>query len=240
MPRKENERNSMIFEFKGEVENPWLMLNKVEYQYIMDILIPAQSLDIRYKQYLVPNPVGIYTRSHVHPVIRPEQKVYRADTNEEVEFSKILDMECSIYDKDGITVIPASWMRNKKHFLSTTGFYPVSAVGIIKTRICEIIEENLSFTTTYMCNYNVHKYIKGASDNDPKALEVLEHLVTEGDLDNFIPEIIDDILGMAKDYPWNIYSIDFKSTNAYINRLMDFRIFDWTCQKWLEQNKDNE
>ena len=241
MPQRgKSKGTSMIFDFKGEVENPWLMLNKIEYQYILDILLPAQSLDARYGQYLVPNPLGIYTTHQVLPVIRPDQKVYRSDNGEEVEFSKILDMTCNIIGKDGETIIPASMLKNKKHFLSMTGFYPVSAIGIIKTRICEIIEQNLNYVFAYMCNYNVQRYIKGLNENDPSAVEFYERLVPEGTIDDFMPEIIDDILAIAKDYPWHIHSVDFRSTNAYINRLTDYRIFDWTCQKWQEQNKDNE
>ena len=225
-----------MIDFKGEVENPYLLLNDIEHQTILDILLPARSLDAAYGHYLKPNPYGIYSRTKVKPLVYPGQKVYRGDNNRRIRFRDILKARCNIVGKDGEIIIPLYWIKNQKRHLSTSRFFPVAAFAIIRTRICEIISENLSYVNTYMFNYN----IEGWFIDDISSKLALDKLKGEGELDNFIPEIIDDILGIAKDYPWNIYDLSFKSTNAYISRLIDYRIFDWTRQRWNEQAKDED
>ena len=221
----------MYFDSSKPVENPQKLLEEPQSVFLFDLVSPAAELYVKYGEYLKPNPDGIYRRRKIEPAIRKDSQVFLRSNMEQIPYEKILDTQGDIINANGDLIISKRELRDKEICLSTKGFCSISAVKIMKCHIANMLTEMVDYCIPFTIETDFTKYL------NPEKKDA-EQVVT--------PDMVESILGVkakaltdwCTDKRWHIHQIIDKGTELWVERLVDFRIYDWTATMYKKQNPD--
>lgn len=196
----------------------------------MSLLIPKEILVISLKEKayqmlasightLVPNPFGIYTKTQLFPVLRPGESAFAMSTGKKHGFDEIGNLDDDICNARGEVIIPRAFMRDKARMLSINGFYPISALQLLKASVDLNMRRFCPHAAPFTNEHNA-----AASFLKPE----YQHLLYENELDVFISDLIEEMHDFVVKDTWNIYFTKVKTDNLHIEKSIDYRIFDWT------------
>ena len=180
------------------------------------------ELNNKYEKLFKPPPEGIYLVNTTRPILKEGQPYFRiSDKNKNNPLESLDKVEEAIVDENGTIIIPAYIMARRDKMLLAKPNLPLRAYEIAKLIVQEWFDDFLMHKPTM-----------------PYTNEIMEHVLPEGLYyveNNFIERacssLINQIAKFAKANNWNIYEIKLRNTDLIVERLIDYRIYQWTLNK---------
>ena len=228
------ERNSLMqYDISKPVENPEKLLDDPQSIILVDLVSPAAELYVKYSEYLKPNPEGIYRRRKINPVICKDSQVFLQTGMKQIPYEEVLNAQDDIISVSGKTLISKRELSERKMCLSTKGFYSISAMNILKCHITNMMDEMVDYCIPFTIETDFTKYLNPEKED-------AEQVIT--------PDLVETILGdkgrSISDWctgkEWHIHRIVDKGMEIWIERLVDFRIYDWTVAMYEKQNPSKD
>lgn len=214
----------MSYNAESEATNPISLLTPEEIL-VFSIKENADELHKSFAKALIPNPEGIYLRTELEPKIRPGMKVIGERSHKEYAYKDLGKADEGLRNESGDILIPEYAVLNKETMLSQTGFYSISAINLIKAAI--------DINLRRMCKYaipftNINNAVGKCLKPD------YAHLLNEDAFNAFIETPLSQLDQFIKDDNWNIYLSRVKTTSLYIEKTVDYRIYEWTRMQYEE------
>lgn len=166
---------------------------------------------------LKPNPKGIYTLNSLWPVIGESTKIF--DKNgRPLDYDRVEELKTSVFNENGKLLINEYILKNLPHTVNRHGFYPISALQLLKHIVDKAMRAYCQYASPFTNDSAVHNYITSESSD----------LLTSGQLENYVIDVNEEIFNFVCDDRWNIYFTKVKRDNLYIEKTIDYRIYDWT------------
>ena len=215
----------------SDVEHPDKLLVPDEV-FIISIEDDAYNLNNIYGKALKPNPEGVYLSSSLLPVLRPGQELVEAVTGKTYGVDNVMEAKNDLSNESGEVVISSYHLKNKNRYLSTKGFYPVSAIQLLKI----VIDKNLR----RFCKYSM-PFTIGETSFYQYITDEYKKNFNQALLEDFSSERLDQIYDFVKKDRWRMYFTRVRRNNLYIEKCVDYRIYEWTRQQYeLLHPEDNE
>ncbi len=188
----------------------------------------SQRLCLLHGKDLEPNPEGIYIFNTLHPVLLPGQIGYLKN-GKTVNFTDILKyVDEDVFNENGILKIPGKVLQNKSKLINQSGFFPISALQLLKHNVDKNLQSFCPHSVPFTSAVSYDRYLKKSAE------DLIANGVCDSVLELEIPEIHEFIY---KDL-WRIYFVKTKTNNLFIEKSIDFRIYDWTKMKYEEYCKN--
>ena len=179
---------------------------------------------------LVPNPEGIYVRGKLFPVISPKDQLFILETGKPVKYENLATINESVCNNQGKVLITKDVMCRKQTMLSYSGFYPISALQLLKANV----------------DLNIRRYSRFAAPftNETVAINYLKpehrHLFSSDFFDDYTSDALEQAFEFISKDNWRIYFTKVMADSLYIERSIDYRIFDWTRTQYEKLHPDND
>lgn len=199
---------------------------------IVDGIEYAFRLSSKYNSCIKENPEGIYLNNSPTPIMVSSQKYYTKDGTVINEIkTNITDIKEDIYDINMELVVPRQVIRNASKYLTTSSKINLHALQIVHLFISDYIEHKSPYINNVL---EENKYLSHLTDEGKSIFKTTKILDT---LFRDLSDMLDSF--MCKDI-WNIYFIKLNGTDFYIEKNIDFRIYDWTLKNELEEYRLKE
>lgn len=213
---------------ESDIVDPDELLEVIDEVLIQDCKDAAFAIQREYGQYLAPNPAGVYTRSHLYPVIRADMRIYSALNKRAIRIEEILDTKEGIVDSAGKVLISARQIASKA--VSLSGYYPVSAMCIIHSAIADRLTKACMIQLPRTIAYARVVYNANATD------EIMEAVVERAQ------SMLHTSLSAAEEWIskdlWRIYTTSIDKCAVRIEKRMDYRIYDWHRREYDKRHPE--
>lgn len=207
----------------SQVQNPGELIVPHE-TLVIDLTESANIMLAHYDYALKPNPEGIYIREKLYPIITPGMKLFEKRTGKPVAYENVCKMDSAICSESGADILTDKDMQYKHSLLCYGGFYPIAAIQLCKYILDKDLRTGWEYAVPMAGIVNALDWIK------PEYADQ----ITDEDLHSCVKQHWERIYEFAND-PWRIYYTSVKANRLFIFKSVDWRIYDWTNQKWLEQ-----
>lgn len=200
---------------------------------LVDGVEELQYLLYSYPDVLVNNPKGIYQVGHLFPVLRDGEYYYTRKGLREGKPIKDLDsVNEAVFDGQGKMLINDFAMKHKRQFLSNESAISKAGLHAVYCFINKKIEDNSAYIRFRRYEEQFMSCFKPEYHDAIRQGEI--------DIDLMFGRLSERINDFIQTEPWTIYFVKKISTLLLIEKIVDFRIYDWTLQKEAENNKDSE
>ena len=219
----------LTFKNAGDVPDPMSLLTTEEIL-VVSLRDQAFHLHTQMGDKLKPNPEGIYVRGKLFPIIVPKDKLFLLDSGKPIEYKDLNEVNEGVCDQQGKLLISKEIMKMKHKLLSYSGFYPVSALQVLKANV----------------DLNVRRYCRFAAPftNESVAVSYLKpeyrDLLSSGFFDDYTSEVLNQAFEFISKDTWRIYFTKVMADSLYIERSVDYRIYDWTKTQYDKLHPDND
>ena len=189
-------------------------------------------------KYMIPDPAGIYNHTSSEPILSYDKKYYTKEglinnPSTPIQSKEFVSLEEDIYNEEGVIIIPAALMKLKSKLLRNRPSINTCLVEIIRYLISQYLESPGNFN-------------KSADDDDVEAIkQVIQFQYYDSITIDFIDEccvILDPIFILINNFVGekrnHIYFVESTNTTIIIKCTVDFRIYEWTCQKYYTLESD--
>lgn len=202
------------------------------YKYLhYDIEAIARQIEYECADILLPAPKGIYSINRVEPVMVDHGEYYTLKEENNVAIRTpvhdITELKERIYTlKNGIDtmVIPATFMQNKKRFLSNEPMLPWRGVQVVKTLVEKQLDQYLKYRIEPSAYTVSDEHFNCTRETLAQHREVDNALAIINDI--YAP-LCDDLLEFIGQYEWHIHYACFKDTKLVIEQSIDYRAYEW-------------
>ena len=207
----------------------------------MSLLVPDSALVVSLKDSalmlhahmqdkLYPNPPGIYVHGSLMPIVQPSQKMFALGTGVPVTYQDLIEgkefTNDEICNEEGMVLIPRSIMQNRSRLLSTGGFYPISAIQTLKHYVDSQLRNLGPYVAPFTNDSMSTKYLK------PE----FRYYFSEDILRPYVVDVIHQAEEFISRDTWRMYFTKVMADDLYIERHVDYRIYDWTRQQYEKHN----
>lgn len=207
-----------------------LMLLNVENMLILDTQFSIARLTREYPHWFNDPEPGVYTLSSLDPVIKKDVVYYHGSINQDepviFDHTPTID-DITIYKKglfheDGLVVLSPAVIQNAKRLLRNESFVSKAAFTVIEYIIRDAINNSIAYGDTVhreMCFPFEYKHYLTQEGQDAYA---------EGQFENMCEGLLIQAVSFVSERPWSIYFTRPSGSDLIIERLIDYRIYDWT------------
>lgn len=246
------------------IKDPNRMLEIVTSVLVIDLLDQVKLLGGKIPlEALIDPPKGIYLKGSLKPFITDnvdyyaesvltkkglnrEELVYNGvivkgskvvDFQEEriTDFQDILGLTENLIDECGTVVLTADDIKRRSKYMSLTPSIPVIAIEVAALMVKSYLDS--------ICPYNkTVRSIRSISENTLEEFvkESYHHLIDEDEFDVEFESLLNIVSEFVGDDLWFIYTHRIKGTDLIIEKLIDFRIYDWYRMKYDQQQLENK
>lgn len=212
-----------------DIEDPESLL-KPEEVCVVSLKEPAHSLHSALFEALQPNPEGIYIKGQLMPVVKPGQKLFALNSGKSFSYDQIAEIQDDVCDEDGNVLIKKELMLDKARLLNYGGYYPVSALQLLKANVDLNLRRFCKFAVPFSNESTVLRYLKPG----------YKHILNEGYLDTYTNDIIEQLHEFIVKDLWRIYFTKVKSDNLFIEKSVDYRIYEWTKMQYEKLHPEHD
>lgn len=190
---------------------------------VLPIFSTAALLEQQFGDFFQPPTEGIYKVGETQPCMFVN-RLYHSEkllpggssikspiTNFDKTFSHVVD-------NDGNLIIPEYMMKDKKRFLSTYPTVPARGIMLVEMLVCSHIES--------MCIHTKHFHFKQKIDQ--QLLDSGLYLHYDGHLGKVCSSLFNQIDYFMENDLWHIYFTKRIQQDLYVEKTIDFRIYEWT------------
>jgi hypothetical protein len=200
---------------------------------IIDSVDAIQFLLYNHSEILKENPPGIYQKNMVDPVFKLDEPYYTADgLIYNTAITDINQVNQAVYDRHGRMVVTDYTMRYKKEFLSTQSQYSIYGIRAVYYFIQRYIEDRSAFAPTGRYTDALINCFKPEFQRAVYAQEI--------DLDFLFSHTAQQVFAFIENEPWTIYFVKQVGTITVVEKTVDFRIYDWTMQRYMQKIEEEE
>lgn len=199
--------------------------------YAFDPVSCAAQIESLFGPYLQPYDRGIYLRGSIVPAMVPGRTYFRLDKGLDgiavrVPVNDICDVKGDVYNINLDIVIQAR--RAKQVSLEPT--IPVQGIRIIYAFIEEILNDNSAWSRLESCTLEavLKKFILPEHHGNTRLISRM--------IDTML-DIQNDVMQFLGKDKWIMHFLKMNRTDIFIERSIDFRIFDWNrrmaSKEWI-------
>lgn len=216
-----------------EFKNLNEVLESIESVFVIDLLHHALSLEEQpYLGALVEPEEGLYLPGSIDPILRKRVKYYfRSDYAKGITiktFDNIFDRKEDILDDNGVIVISQNHLRLKKKYITEQPTIPSVAIKVAISVALKFLNGLSRYTNINISPYHLHRFIK------PEFSELIER----EEYDHAYEELLDELSDFVGKDTWNMYFFKIRGTNLIIEKSVDYRIYKFYEQLFVDQSDD--
>lgn len=218
-----------LFKVDQDIQDPNTLLRPEEVL-VVSLKEPSLALHSVLNDKIYPNPPGIYVHGRLMPVITPNQTLFTLSDGKQITYEDLPNINDDICDFEGKVLIKREIMLNKGRLLSYGGFYPIGALQLLKAAVNRYLQTFARFAVPFSNEHSAVRYLK------PE----YQHLLAEGFFDTYINGIITEIHEFVIQDLWRMYFTKVKGDDLYIEKTVDYRIYDWTRMQYEQLHSNDE
>ena len=198
-------------------------LLKATQTHILPIFSMASLIEQQFGDFLKPAAEGIYKIGEVIPSMNLHgsyfsEKILPNRDRITIPITNFDNTISHVVDSKGNLVIPEYMMRDKKRYLSTVPTVPARGIILVEMLVAEFIES--------VCRHTKHRHFKQKIDQ--QLLDNGLFLHYEGHLALLCESLINQIQQFIGNDVWHIYFTKRIQQDLYVEKTIDFRIYEWT------------
>lgn len=198
---------------------------------ILNIDTEATIIHQNWSEHLKPEDPGLYLRGSTKPLIRPGVQYTDRNGLMVITLENLDSFHEPLYYASGKVAASAFVMGDKKKYLVPRCTVPATAYQLI----CALVEQLIGSINPWPNNQargdRAYSLIKAGA----------EELLTE---EQFVPivltKLFEDILAFIDEDVWNYYNVTLVGTGLVIEKMVDYRVYEWTRMIYEQQNPDHE
>lgn len=216
--------------------HPNTLLEKAEGLLVVNLLEQASyiSTDEVLAALVAPEP-GLYIKGSVNPLLNSRESYYPKSLSgglypeaKIVDFKEALKLQEDIVTISGEVVVSAFNLINRPHLFTTEPTLPVSAINVCYNVLIDYLFKRCKYARGRKLNH-FSNYIK------PE----YQDLIDEEYLEDSLSDALDELHEFTVHSPWNIYMHKLTGTTLIIEKLVDWRIYDWTEIMYNKQQEES-
>lgn len=181
---------------------------------------------------LVEPPRGLYVKGHVKPLLNdidfyyPRSRFKGPDARI-VDFNAVFDLQEDILDESGKIVVTGFNLTNRKHLFTTEPTLPITAINVCHNVLMDYLFKYCKYARGFRGSH-VSNFIK------PEYRDMMDSEYFEDSLS----DALDELHEFTRHHTWNIHFTKLNGTTLVIERMVDWRIFEWTRMMYERQQEE--
>lgn len=206
-----------------KVPHPNKLLEKTESMLLFNLLEQASYIcNDEVTQALIPSPVGLYVKGHVKPLLNDRDDYYPKSqygnpSARIIDFKTVMGLQEDIVDNQQNVVLTGYNIINRPHLFTTEPTLPIAAINICSNILVDYLFKYCKYARGFKADH-ISNYIK------PEFHDLMDSEYFEDSLS----DALDELHEFTRNHTWNIHLHKLNGTTLIIERLVDWRIYQWT------------
>ncbi len=195
---------------------------------ILDTSEVAQAIAEKFGEFLQKPDPGFYCHNSLLPSVVPGKTYLTERSSRPVRFENITSVdqlkgikEALVHEGSGEIVIPEYFMQNARRMITTEPVRPVRAYSLIEATVKQHISEFTKHRMNFINDIFIHNRVFN------NLTEAGRFLFDDSVIEDMCEPILTTVSNFLGSDNWNIYFVNRKGLDLYVEKSVDFRIFDW-------------